>query len=54
MAKNPATFKMTEIPNSEIKKLLDEIQQENKFDVIAKEQNATDKTWTLTVRRKTA
>ncbi len=54
MANNPTTFKMTEIPNSEIQKILGEIQQENKFDVIAKDQNATDKTWTLTVRRKTA
>lgn len=49
---NPTTFKMTEIPNSEIQTILDEIAEEDKFEVLERVQNPADQTWTLTVRRK--
>jgi hypothetical protein len=54
MAPNPTTFKMTEIPNSEIQTILDEIENEGKFEITAKQQNPNDQTWTLTVHRKKA
>lgn len=51
MARNPTVFKMTEIPNSEVAKIRNEIAQEGKFAIADEQQDPVSKMWTLTVRR---
>lgn len=48
---NPNTFKMTEIPDSDIQTIRDEIADEGKFRITDEQQNPDDKTWTLAVER---
>jgi hypothetical protein len=48
---NPRTFIMTDIPDADLQEILDELREEDLFDVIEKTKQA-DGTWTLKLRRR--